>query len=319
MTMGDAIEFPHNQRMYFEEAQRALAENQLEKALEVIKKVYDKDKGPEVIHLYSTILTLMEDDEPALDIAREQETFFLAHEEYAISYVLLLIKNKMYIEAETIINENLENEHSTFIQHWQQINVELNRHREESIRLQEQKNQKTKDGLLNLETYQPIQQHQILKDAQDLALVDLQEVAPKIFLSPFINGMLQRSLLEVLIMKQDDKEYLFTWFNQQRLIKPNELIEFEQDSDLNNILLELEKRTEKQPDLKESIQTELINDLLILYPFIGEVVTDIPYFVNYYISTYDPNQLIAKDTQPETEEQSALYDWIQYLNQLSGR
>lgn len=317
--MGDTIEFPHNQRMYFEEAQKALVENQLEKALEAIKKVYDKDKGPGVIHLYSTILTLMEDDETALDIAREQEAFFLAHEEYAISYVLLLIKNQIYLEAETIINENLENEHSTFIQNWQQTNVELNRHREESIRLQEQKNQETKDGLMNLETYQPIKQHQILEDAQDLALVDLQEVAPKIFLSPFINGMLQRSLLEVLITKQDDKEYLFTWLNQQRKIKPRELIEFEQDPDLNNILLELEKRTEKQPDLKEPIQTELINDLLILYPFIGEVVTDIPYFVNYYISTYDPNQLITKDTQPETEEQSVLYDWIQYLNQLSGR
>lgn len=319
MTMGDRIEFPHNERMYFEEAQRALAENQLEKALEAIEKVYDKDRGPGVIHLYSTILALMEDDETALDIASEQKDFFLAHEEYAISYVLLLIKNQMYLEAETIINENLEDEHSTFIQHWQQTNAELIRHRDESIRLQEQKNQKTKEALMNLETYQSIKQQQILEDARDLALVDLQEVAPKLFMSPFINGMLQRSLLEILITKQDDKDYLFTWLNQQRKIKPIALTEFEQDPDLNNILLELGQRTEKQPDLKEPIYTELINDLLILYPFIGEVVTDIPYFVNYYISTYDPNQLIAKDTQPETEEQRALYKWIDYLNQLSGR
>ena len=319
MTMGDTIEFPYNQRMYFEEAKNALAENQLEKALEAIIKVYDKDKGPEVIHLYSTILTLMEDDETALDIARDQEDFFLAHEEYAITYVLLLIKNKMYLEAETIIDDNLDNQHSTIIQHWQQANVELNKHREESIRLQEQKNQETKDGLINLDTYQPIKQHQILEDARDLALIDLQEVAPKIFLSPFINGMLQRSLLEVLITKQDDKEYVFTWLNQQRTLKPNELSEFDQDPKLNKILFELEKKTEKQPDLKEPIQIELINDLLILYPFINEVVTDIPYFVNYYISTYGSDNLSINDIQPKTAEQNALYDWIQYLNQLSGR
>ena len=77
MTMGDTIEFPHNQRMYFEEAKRALESNQMEQALEAIKHVYDIEKGPEVIHLYSMILSLMEEDEAALDIANDQRNFLL--------------------------------------------------------------------------------------------------------------------------------------------------------------------------------------------------------------------------------------------------
>lgn len=319
MTMGETIEFPHNQRMYFKEAKRALEANQLEQALEAIKNVYDKDKGPEVIHLYSTILSLMEDDETALDIANEQRAFFLKQEDYTISYVLLLIKNKHYLEAETIIIENLENTQSILALQWQQANEELIRHRAESIRLQEQKNQGVKQALMRLETYQPVKQHEIIEGSRELPLLDLQEVAPKIFMSPFINGMLQRSLLEILIIKRDDEEYLFTWLNQQRTVKPIELTEFEQDTELNRILLELNQRTEKQPDLKEPIYTELISDLLVLYPFIGEIVTDIPYFVNYYISMFDPNQLIARNSHPENEEQRTLLKWIEHLNQLSGR
>lgn len=319
MTMGDTIEFPHNQRMYFEEARRALESNQMEQALEAIKNVYDNDNGPEVIHLYSTILSLMEEDEAALDIANEQRDFFLNQEDYTISYVLLLIKNQLYLEAETIILENLENPQSIFALQWQQVNEELIKHRAETIQLQEQKNQEVKQALMNLETYQPIKQHKIIEGARDLPLVDLQEVSSKVFMNPFINGMLQRSLLEVLIMKQDDKEYSFNWLNQQRTVMPIKLTEFEQDPSLKKILLELEQRTEKQPDLKEPIFTELINDLLILYPFIGEVVTDIPYFVNYYISMYDPNQLIARNAHPESEEQRILHKWIEQLNELSGR
>ena len=84
MTMGDTIEFPHNQRMYFEEAKRALESNQMEQALEAIKHVYDIEKGPEVIHLYSMILSLMEEDKAALDIANEQRNFFLNQEDYTI-------------------------------------------------------------------------------------------------------------------------------------------------------------------------------------------------------------------------------------------
>lgn len=319
MTMGDTIEFPHNQRMFFEEAQKALIENKLNEALEAIQKVYIKDQSPAVIYLYSGILARMEDEEGALEIASEQKDFFLANEEYAITYVLLLVKNQMYLEAETVINENIDNEHSNFNVEWQQLNEEFIRHRDESIRLHENKNQETKAGLMNLESYQPIKQYKILDDARDLALVDLQEVAPKIFMSPFVNGMIQRSLLEILITKQDNQEYLFNWVNQQRTVTPSELTEFEKTPILINILHELEFWTEKQPDLKEPIQTELINDLLILYPFIEEVITDIPYFVKNYIAQYDSNHNISVNTEPETDEQKALDKWIIYLNQISGR
>lgn len=317
--MGDKLEFPHNERMYWEEAQNALAANQLEKALNAVQKVYELDKSPEVIYFYSTVLSLMEEHEIALDVANEHKDYFFISEESSISYVLLLIKNQFYLEAESIINEHISEANSTYNEHWQQVNEELNLHRDEAIKLQEKKNQETKQALSQLEDYSINKQHEIIKKAQDLSLTDLQDVSPRIFIHPMINGMIQRSLLEVLIIKQDHTYYSFNWLNQQRTICPANCTEFENDTVLVEIMNELNLRLEKQPALIEPISTELTHDLLLLYPFIGEVVTDIQYFVNHYISAYASNSSYVDKIEPITAEQIALDEWIDYLNQVSGR
>lgn len=317
--MGDKLEFPHNKRIYWEEAQNALTANQLEKALNAVQKVYELDKSPEVIYLYSTVLSLMEEHKIALDVANEHKDYFFISEESIISYVLLLIKNQFYLEAESIINEHISETNSIYNKHWQQVNEELNLHRDEAIKLQEKKNQETKQALSQLEDYSINKQHEIIKKAQDLSLADLQEVSQRIFIHPMINGMIQRSLLEVLIIKQDHTVYSFNWLNQQRTIRPADCTEFEMDSMLVETISKLEQALEKQPALIEPISIELTHDLLLLYPFIGEVVTDSQYFVDRYVRAYDSNSSNTIDIEPITEEKIALDEWIDYLNQVSGR
>ena len=319
IDMGDKIEFPFNNRMYFEQAVEHIEKNEFEAALECIEKVYAENKGNIVNHLYTLILYTLDRFEEALEIASEQKDFYIEQEKHAVLYTTLLIKNQLFLEAEVLIQDHIINTYSFYYPEWHKLEKELELERELiNFEIEMEKN-RTKRELTELDSYSPMKQSEIVENARHLELRDLQISATLVFGNPYTSGVTQRGFLELLVEKKDTNEYLFPWFNQQRNIIPNELEVFDQTPTVKQMDQLLEEKLHKYPSMFELVKNEIINDLLMLYPFIEEVITDIDYWINCYIETMDVSNQLEIDTTPLSDEQKEIKKWVEHLNRLAQR
>lgn len=317
--MGDKIEFPHNDRMYFEQAVNHVASNQFEEALNCMETVYASQQNPTTNHLYAFILYTLERYEEALEIADEQKAFYVENEKNSLLYTMMLIKNQLYLEAEVLIQEGLSTVDPLVLAEWKNLERELNSARERSRIEMEAHKKKIKSELSEIASYSPIKQSEMIEEARVLELEDLQEIAPMIFSNPMVSPLTKRAYLEDLVEKQDPNEYNFLWFDQQRKVIPIEIDWFDQTPTVNELDDILEQKLHKHPSLLEVVRVEIVNDLLLLYPFIEEIVTDLDYWVDCYVSALDFSEQLEVDSQPKTGEQEKLNEWVQKFHQMAHR
>lgn len=316
--MSNKIEFPYNNKMYLRKAIKYIEHNQFEKAEEYIHKVYETNSTIYVNRIYTLILYTLGKHEEAYDIAREYKQSYLEDENQVFMYVRLLIKNRQFIEAESVIQNNMEID-LVNKDKWEKINQELEMEREQLKLLFERQREETKGKLREIENHSMFEQSEILKNAKKLTLEDLQEVAGNIFNHPFISGHIQRAFLELLIEKNDKNKYSFTWFNKIKVICPNNLKSFDQEPIIFEIMQNLEMKLQKSPSMIEGVKAEIISDLLLLYPFIDEVIIDVEYWVDTYISMFDSFEEYNLSVNPENEDQEQQQQWIERLNLLAQR
>lgn len=319
IQLGDKIEFPFNDRMYFEQAVESIERNDFEAALENIEKVYANDKSNGVNHFYTLVLYTLDRFEEALEIANEQKNFYYQNEKHTVLYTNLLIKNQLFLEAEVLIQEHIENIHSIYHAEWQNLEKELNLERELVNYELEMQKKTTKRELGELENYSPMKQSEIIGNARDLELKELQEFARLIFFNPHTTGVTKRAFLELLVEKQDPNTYLFPWFDQQKEVVPRELEVFEHSPIVEVVDQIIEQKLHKYPSLFEIVKVEVINDLLMLYPFMEEVILDIDYWVGVYIDYFDAENQLEVQVSPQSKEQDEMKKWIEYLNQIAQR
>lgn len=317
--MGDKIEFPFNNQMYLVKATACIEKNDYEQALTYIKKIYTTDQSYEINYFYVFILYSLERYEEALEIANEYRENYLKSNEYILIYTLLLIKNHQFLEAEAIIQKKEKNSLLFYEQEWQNIDQELQKERESFQINLDLKRKETKNKLLQMDQYSLIEQVQLIESSHLLELEDLQEVADQLLNHPYISGQIQRGFLEVLIEKKDEREYLFSWFNQMKTICPKDLKIFNELPILQQLEDILEEKLQKNPSLLQGIKTEIINDLLMLYPFVEETITDPSYWADLYIGYFNSSNVADLKETPINSEQEQLKQWFTQLNQLAQR
>jgi len=317
--MGDKIEFPFNDKMYFKQALGHIEKNEFEQALDKIEKVYANDKREAVNHLYVSVLYTLERYEEALDIAQKAKDFYINNEKNTILYTMLLIKNQLFLEAEVLIQQHLDGTVSAYEEKWENLEKELNLERElVNFEIDMQK-KSTQKELFDIDSYSPMKQAKIVRKAHNLDLSFLQKIASKVFSSLTTTETVQRAFLEILIEKEDPKEYIFPWFNQQRKIIPKKLSVFEKVPIVRHMDELLAQKLEKAPSLVEVVKVEIINDLLLLYPFIEETVTNVDYWLDCYIAQFDFTNELDIHPFPKNEKQETMQTWINHLNQRAQR
>lgn len=317
--MGDKIEFPFNNEMYLKQAAFFIEKDDYEQALKYVEKVYETDQSYPINEFLTLILFTLEQYEQALDIANEFKDLYLENEHQALMYTMLLIKNHKFLEAEVII-QNHRTESFLFLnQEWENVERELNLERELVNFEIEMKRKEIKNKLSQISNYSLMEQTKIIEDARLLTLDDLQEVAVQIFNNPFIAGNISRAFLEVLIEMGDENYYTFSWFNQTKKICPKHLSLFNQLPIIQEMDDILEVKLQKNPSLFEVIKAEIINDLLLLYPFVEETITDYDYWVSLYIAQFDDSDQNQSKLTPSSLEKEKLTQWIQKLNQIAQR
>lgn len=317
--MGKKINFPLNNKFYFDQAVEDLMNQDFERAIENFEKLYVNDKNIEVNRLYSVTLFTSERVEEALEIANDQKEAYTTNEEMCIFYTMLLIKNHLFLEAEVLIQKYLSNPVSPYYTEWQNAVNELEKERNIVHLKKEQEILECVKKLQVIDTYSPIKQTEIITKAHIVDLQDLQKVAERLFINPQIPSTTQKALLELLIKKEDSKIYDFMWIDGLRKLAPKELSVFEEVDAMKQIALTLESKLEKNPSFIESIWSEIINDLLILYPFSDKIIKNTDFWVELYLQSFDfeeNDDQILTELSPEEEE---MKKWHDYLSKIAQR
>ena len=317
--MGKRIDFPHNNRMtqlFFEEAYDYILEKDQEKALDKIRMIYSYNKSAETVYLYSVILAANERYPAALDMANTMKSYYFEDESRLMMYTTLLFYNSQFIEAENIILNKSDRSYPENRKLWDEVYESFKIIQKEYIIRIESMIEETKDKLQNLEKYTYSEQKEIMETAKLLKLTDLQQVAPKIFNSPVLDMLTQRSFLEVLIAKEDPTTYKIRDYNEYREIVPKDSYILIEHPYIRAISTEVEARLDKNPALNDMLHREIISVLSLFYPFIEEAIPDIQYFVDYFVEKYDINDTVTKDIEVKTVDQEKVDETLAILNQM---
>lgn len=315
--MSDTIEFPLNDYTYYNKAREHINNEEFKKAYETIIKV--KDKNPAASYLEAFALYHLDEIEEALEVTLEHKEYYVDSEKHALFYVLLLLENDIFLEAEAHISNYLTNTQGSFHEEWKMLNIELYNQRERYNERIKKIKSETKMALLDIGSYSIFEQTEIIKSASMLDLIDLQTIAQSILNHYNLSPHNQRAFLEVLIGKNDSSKYLFTWFSQQKEIIPNQLKRFEETKELNEIDAVLTNKLTKHPHLFDLIFTEIVNDLLLLYPFSDEIVLDVEYWVMKYIQLFSEEFDDTFECGVSSVARNVMDEWFARLSQLANR
>ncbi len=317
--MGDRIDFPHNNQVYFEKATNHIAEQEFEQALHYLEKIYETEQETNVNHLYTLVLYRLGRAEEALEIAQDKKEYYMQEESRAVFYTSLLIKNHLFLEAEVLIQNYLSDPTSPHYMEWKNVDQELMSERESVQRQVEIQRKETIKDLQQLTSYSALEQTEIVQKARILTLQELQEAASVLLIRPDLPPITQKAFLELLIEKEDPNEYTFHWLDGPRKIVPKQLKSFDQLSILKQVLNLLEQKLEKNPSYIEAIYTEILSDLLLLYPFVEEVITDADYWVDRYLGAFDLSTSWEETEEHLTSQEEDMNKWLDYLNQIAQR
>lgn len=317
--MGDRIEFPLNGRIYFEKGVAAFEQGEQKQATKYLTKAVKYTNNVDVNLYCAFVLSAYQKYAKALAVMNKQKDFYLNNEKHAAFYVEILIKNKLFLEAEYIIQKYQLNSMTAEDEIWEKLEYELNNSRELYNFEEKMKRKDIIQSLRSLADCSPMVQTKTVEDAKILELSDLQKLAPAILSNHQLNENARRGFLELLIQRNDENEYSFLWLNQIRTVRPIELFEFSKISTVEHIFNLLKDKLSKNPDLYYWVEAEMLHDLLLLYPYIDEIITDTDFWIDLYIEQLDLFDYVKKERLAVTKEEIKMKEMIEYLNVIAQR
>lgn len=317
--MGDRIEFPLNGRIYFQKGVAAFEQGKQNQAIKYLTKAVEYTDNTEVNLYCAFALSVYRKYQEALAIMNEKKDFYTNSENHASFYAEMLIKNNQFLEAEYIIQKYQLDPTTAHDQVWEKLEHELNEMREVYNLEEKMKRKDIIQSLRLLANYAPMVQAQKVENARQLELRDLQEIAPLILSNHQLNENTRRGYLELLIRHKDENTYPFLWLNKLRTVRPVDLPEFSEIELVKSLLNLLEEKLSKHPDLYYWIEAEVLHDLLLLYPYIDEIVTDPDFWIDLYIMDLDLFHHVKKERLAVTDEQIKMKETLDYLHIVAQR
>lgn len=316
--LGDKIVFPLNGKRYFEKGTEAFEKGEREKAIKYLDKAFKYTNNTEVNLYYAFVLSVYEDYKKTLEVMNQKKDFYINNEKQASFYTEILIKNEHFLEAEYIIQKYLLNL-TTVPKIWKKLEEELDAERKMfNIEEKERKRELIK-SLSNLSADTSLVQSKKIKEAETLDLETLQKLAAGILIDYQIDAKVRRAFLELLVRRKDKKSYSFLWFEQVRELCPANLKTFDDIDLVHELKARLKEKLIKYPDLYYLIDTEMTHDLLLLYPYIDEVIEDLDFWLDLYIVKLDFYNHSNTTRMAVTKEELKMKETVEYLHIISQR
>lgn len=316
--VGDKINFPLNGKVYFQKGIEAFERGDRKEAVDCLDKAMHYSNSSEVNLYYAFVLSVYEEYEETLKVMNQMKDFYFENEKPASFYTEMLIKNENFIEAEHLI-QNYQLNLTADEQLWKKLDAALDAER----RLYNNKEKARKEELVKslriLHEESSIVQSNKIREAEILELPALQEIAPLILSNYQIDAKVRRAYLELLARKNDENHYSFLWFDQIRKICPAKIETFDGLAIVHKLKNLLKEKLSKLPDLFYLIDTELTHDLLLLYPFIDEVIKDLDFWLDLYIVKFDFYNHSKITRIAVTQEELEMKETMEYLDLISQR
>lgn len=290
--MGDQIEFPKNYGTYMHHALSALQDSDYERAITYMKKAYViKDENSLNILLVSTLFQNGQVNE-ALDYAEEKESFYLSNEKRLLVYIELLIYNYQFLMAQKLLDNEIRSATSENFSSWQTLKDTLEQKKMEAEKERQQTEIERMKKLFSLASLTPDEQFAVIQEADEMKTENLTNAAPSVFQNPYVHPFARSGLLSVLIDRRVSQPFSYTWLNESRDVTPSEMDTFENHPIVLDIFSTIEDKYSKNPSLKELLEQEMNAILLMLFPFINEVILpeEIPAWVFTIAEGIQPDQ-----------------------------
>lgn len=272
--MGKKIEFPKNYAIYTSKALKLLQSSQYDEAILFLKKAYAiKDEESINVLLVSALFQNGQLRE-ALETAEEKKSFYEGNERRLLVYVELLLANNNFLQAQKYIDEYTKNMNSSFYETWMKLDHELYLKRKETGQMQKAKEEVVVKHLFSLASVSNEEQFKIINQAENLSTLNLQKVAPSVFNNPYVHPLAKSSLLALLIDRKDSTHYSYNWFGKTKMIVPSQLVPFDDTEKVQNLLKKTQQFFYQNPSLCELVMSELKLILLLLFPFIDDVISN---------------------------------------------
>lgn len=272
--MGDQIEFPKNYGTYMHHAMSALQIGNYEKAIDYLKKAYAiKEENSLNVLLVSALFHNGQVKE-AMNLAEDKKSFYVSNEKRVLVYVELLIHNDRFLLAQKHIDDKLKEVSGKYRDNWKTLQNTLEQKKEEAERERKVLEEQRTKQLFSLASVLPEEQFAIIQEAHSMKTENLKKAAPSVFQNPYVHPIARSGFLSLLISRKVDWEYTYTWFDQTKNINPSKMIVFEDNPIIHELLNQTNEMYIQNPSLNELVKNELNMILLLLYPFIEEVIDE---------------------------------------------
>ncbi|OJH00062.1 hypothetical protein RV18_GL000400 [Enterococcus termitis] len=311
LFLTNKIPFPKNYERFIELGQEAVRFGELKTAVDYFEKAYAiKQDFPLNLVLVNTYLDT-KNYEQALCVASEMKECYLEYLDYLEIYILILIKNHLFLQAHSIINERILMEQSGEMRKLISLKKKI-RHFEllyqqfESVKISEVKNELNR---LNLCNY--YEQLSVVKKSLNLPQDDFIRVGKNLLLDERVHILVRSWILEEFVSLHVKEEVKFLWRDHKTYTVVPATVGTPLDcAAYQRILLFLEKELiNVAPILLIDITEEVRLHFALLYPLADQIIKSPKLWAVSYIFSY--NHVIAEKYY--TEENQAEIEKIQQL------
>lgn len=310
--MGERINFPKNYEAFLKKAIVHFQEGDIEEAVRCFQLAYAIRQEPIVNTMYVSALYQAGDYQTAKEIADEKKEVYEKEEGLHVLYTTILIKNRLFVEAERIIQKKLLNSDSAEGSIWESARLELDNAREKQKREKEERNQELAKNILAMGGKSFEYQSRLVKQMGELDESLYSFSAKSLLSNPFVNEIVKSTVIEELIEKKSEEEVELVWFKERRKIVPAQLTSLEENKTVQEVLARLKENFEDtNPSLYQMLLQEIQLYFLLLHPYVDEVVTDSNQWLALCFKRYDSGK---EDNDEENEQMKKMAHWIDFLN-----
>lgn len=304
--MNNVFEFPKNNHYLITKARQDIERNNIKEAYKTLIEVYEQTDHPDIEMLEMLAYSAIQ--------LREYEVSRQCLENYRSQVMNNATLTNYYLETLICCDEK---ELALLIAKEQKPKFPTNTHIQRIIEELQEMNERKEDiekeaikrRLHALSSMTHAEQMTTIMQAEVLNKTELEELEDSVLKNPYIGAVVRTTFLQILLSKGLKKDTTLLWYGELRTLSLDEIVPFEANQFINEIITQLHQRLLDHPVQFEMVKNEVIFHLMRIYPFEQDVIEDKTEWIDFYIKKFVDH----KQLDVVTERQNRQKKWFEKL------